>query len=447
VKSRSILGWWTVLFGGARLMTKKVAAQSRTGLGLNQIAALERTLNTRKYGRLIDTKKGSSYGKYEAVARVGEELTGFFTQHFSKKGSRVHFTLLGSKIANAYAIWQQSFETISLTSRMAMEVEALAGYVAKYLAERSSNDSGFSYVHDIPLESAEREAALKSLLLQGAVAFLIGHEAGHLAAGHKPILLGTAMATAQRKRRRTARGVVLDRVVMAKAVAGPAQQVKNSLRLNAHEVDADVQGIALTAAYWLSIRGELQTSTSPPVDAALMLEACAQPERLLLLASTGAAIALSMFGYKAFEADWSNQCTHPLTAVRCVVALGALGKLMIGHASNSALELCQECTEALMIVHQRLASLYLEAADADGQSSPVEQMLRAAAVDERMQLILRVTGIAQAVENSSALAGYLSELSAEFDSCGETRRPYIRVSEDSLLRWTAVEEKGEVSMA
>ncbi len=420
-------------------MSNHAPISSRTGLNASQVKALQNSLNLFKRGTVIDVPVGSTYGDLENLGKVGEDLTQRFTRHFLQGSWRVHFMLLDSDKSNAYAYWMNSFEAVCVTSTMAREIDALCGDVARYLIQHPGKGSGFAYIHDVPLSLEVREASLKGLLMQGAMAFLVGHEAGHLAAGHKPVLLAKANAAGAVAEHSEESDVVVDQFV-ATAKTEDDRAGKHSLRLNAHEVDADVQGFALTAVYWLTVRNEVCSEADLPHDAALILAACSMPERLLLLASTGAAITLSLMGFKEFKDDWNSQSTHPLTSVRCVVGLGALGK-MLGDdgAQHLPLELRRECWEALSLVHSRLGSLILDAARYDGNYSAFARQLENTPREDKLNMMFRGTGVAQAVEKSNEVVSYLAALSAEFNACAPQRANALRVPLTSLIQWSAAD--------
>ncbi|MBT9503153.1 MAG: hypothetical protein IV092_18045 [Burkholderiaceae bacterium] len=417
-------------------MSNPTAAASRTGLNSNQIKALQKVLDDKKRGKVIDVVMGTPYAPdIEPIAAVGEDLTERFTDHFIKTSSwRVRFLMLDSELSNAYAYWMSSFEAICLTTTMAREIAELSDDVARYLLKRSGHGSGFAYLTDVDLPLHVKHAALRSLLIQGAMTFFVGHEAGHLAAGHKAVIV-TGASNADPDEEHV---LFVDEFVAAAKAEG-ATSNNRSLRLNAHEVDADVQGFALAAAFWLNLKGELEAADDLPAEAALICASCTQPDRLLLLASTGAAIAMSIMGFKEFDGDWNKQPTHPLTAVRSLIGLVVLSKrLTQDQAEQTTLRLLPQCVEALSLVHSRLGSLLLMAARADGNYSPVARMLEDAPKEQKLDLMFHATGVAQAVSQSHDVVSYLAALSSEFDACASLRASGVRVAPTSLAQWSAL---------
>ncbi|MBV7536223.1 M48 family metalloprotease [Duganella sp. sic0402] len=414
---------------------------SRTGLNSHQIKALQVALDQKRRGEVIDVPAGKSYGaELEVLVKMGEDMTKRFTRDFQAESWPVHFVLLDSKISNAYAYWMASFEVICMTTTLAREIDELCDDVARYLVNHAGNVSGFSYLRDIELTIEVKSASLKGLLVQGVMAFFVGHEAGHLLAGHKPVVLAAAAGAGgdlQGEKDPEFEFFVDD--FIAEVASKNEGAGVHSLRLNAHEIDADVQGFSLTARFWLELQEVTQSGVKWPAEAALLPAVSSKPDRLLLLASTGAAIAMSLMGFKQFKGDWNKQETHPLTAVRCVVGLAVLANRLADRPQERlTLQLQGECIEALSLVHSRLASILLMAAKADGEYSQVAQMLKDKPEDQQLGVMFHATGVAQAVALSNDVVKFLAELLREFKACAPERAKAIRVPQEMLVEWSAV---------
>ncbi|TAK93503.1 MAG: hypothetical protein EPO09_12425 [Aquabacterium sp.] len=423
-------------------MQNRTSISSRTGLNSNQIKALQDLLDVDRRGKVVDAPGDGTYDDMNPLAKVGEDLTERFTQGFEVGSFRVHFLLLDSEKSNAYAYWMKSFEAVCMTTTMAREIDALCGDLANHLVQHPGESGGFAYIHEVPISSNLREASLKSLLVQGAMAFLVGHEVGHLAAGHKPLFLKKTSVAGAMAENRKVTDVAVDQFV-ATAATDYCDEGGHSLRFNAHEVDADVQGVAFAAAHWLAIQSEVSTSAHLPDSADLIRAACANPSRLLLLASTGMAVSFSLMGFKQWGNDWNSQPTHPLTAVRCVVGLGVLDNLLDDNVpQGSPLELGPDCLEGLSLVHSRLGSILLDAARSDGQYSEFARKLEDTLENDRLNLMFHGTGVAQAVQKSSEVASYLADLSAEFNACAQQRALALRVPLASLVPWSVSHRHG-----
>lgn len=267
------------------------------------------------------------------------------------------------------------------------------------------------------------------------MAFFVGHEVGHLCAGHKPVM--TTAAATENEQEGEEDFFVDDFIVEAASKDdGPGV---HSLRLNAHEVDADVQGIALTAAFWLNLHDVTRSDSELSSEVDLIRAASSRSDRLLLLASTGVAIAMSLMSFKQFDGNWNKQPTHPLTAVRCIVGLTVLAnKLAASPLEQLTLQLPQECIEALSLVHSRLGSILLRAAQYDGVYSEVTQMLKDVPNNTKLGVMFHATGMTQAVAKSNDVIRYLAELSEEFNACAPRRDMAIRVPRNLLTEWGAV---------
>jgi hypothetical protein len=416
---------------------------SRVDLSANQITLLQKSLDAKARGKIMDVPLGTPYDDHEleTIARIGEEMTKEFTgpSHFKPGGWRVRFLLLDSEASNAYAYWMTSFEAICLTTAMAREIDLLCDVVAKSIVRDSKKGGGFAFLHEIDIAPEEKWAMLKGVLMQGAMAVFIGHEAGHLSAGHRPAITSSASATESEGTQAEDVLLYVDDVITAPAAdEGPPPPL--SLRLNAHEVDADVQGFGMTARYWQKRCDDIRAAKEFPPQATILKAACARPERLLLIASTGAAIAISLMGFKTFAADWNKQPTHPLTAVRCVVGLAALAKLLTGdEGAKSTLLLRPECMEALSVVHARLGTILRAAAKHDGKHSDLTLKLAGALNnDQRLQLMFNATGVAQAMTRSNDVVRYIAQLHAEFSACAPLRLHAIRALPNRLVEWSAV---------
>lgn len=416
-------------------MSNYTSIPSRTGLNQNQIKALQRSLDAKNRGKIIDVPAGSMYrGELEVLARVGEELTRKFTGHFSKGSFRVPFLLLDSEKVNAYAYWMNSFEAICITTSLAIELDTLCDDVASYLVRLNNERSGYAYIRDLNLSDDIKRQSLKGLLLQGAMAFFIGHEVGHLSAGHKPVVAVTSANSVSSDEADVEQTLFVDDFIV-EATSTEQKVGSHSLRLNAHEVDADVQGIALSAAFWLEMS---QSVSKLPAEAELLRAAMFSSDRLLLLASTGTAIAMSLMGFKEFNGDWNRQASHPLTAVRCVVGLVVLAQRLAEQPREELnLQLQPACIEALSLVHSRLGSLLLRANSIKETDSLVIHALKDAPSQQKLGVMFRATGMTQVVARSNEVVQYLNELSAEFDACAPQREHAIRVSKQMLAKWTA----------
>lgn len=417
-------------------MITEMPKPTRINLNANQINALQLALDSKGRGRIINLLVGDTYdAEIEDLAILGEKLTKKFTGHFLPGSWQVRFIVLDSGIRNAYAYWMNSFEAICITNALARQIDSLCDDVASYLVNHSDERSGFAYIRDVELTTEEKLASLKGLLLQGAMAFFIGHEVGHLCAGHKPVMTAArAVATPDQECSEEPKYFVDE--FIAQATSKNESLSIHSIRLNAHEVDADVQGLALSAAFWLELAGGADKS---PAQAELVRAASSTQERLLLLASTGVAIAMSLMGFEQLKDDWNKQATHPLTAVRCVVGLAVLAhRLKAKPPEYLTLHLERECIEALSLVHSRLGSILLRMTESEGPQSEVAQKLRDVPSNEKLKFMFHATGVAKAVVESNDVVEYLAELSAEFNACEASRSKAIRVPEKMLANWSAV---------
>lgn len=420
-------------------MSGQNVSKNRLGLTRNQIAKLQEALDEKAHGKVIVVRAGRSYGAHlELIAQVGERLTAQFTSHFDKD-LPVHFVMLGSGKSNAYAYWMNSFEAICMTTTLAQEIAGLCGDVAEYLVRLHGGSGGFAYLQDVAMPPDVKHAALTALLIRGVMAFFIGHEVGHVWAGHKPIMVRTTAATAEPDGDRQEAAECFGDAVIAEAAAGEEGAGGDALRLNAHELDADVQGMVLTAAFWRQLRDQAQAGGGRPEDAALRAAAMASHDRLLLLASSALAIAMSLMSFKQFSGAWL-QPTHPLTAVRCLVGLRVLANALAETTEQYlTLELPGPSVEALTMVHMRLASLVLKAGKVDGQYSDLAlQLKHAPGSDDQVQLMYRATGVSQAVERSNDVVAFLAQLGAEFNACAPLRARALHGTGDALVQWSAV---------
>lgn len=411
-------------------MPKQSKGPSRTGLSPSQLAVLQSTLTNEKRGKIVHVSIGRSYGKMESVPGIAEWLTELYASRFAKTTRLVSFVFVGSKKSNAYVYWYSSFDVVCITSAMAKELDHLAGELAWRLVQNVRKGGGFSFLDESPLTSSERRAAVKSLLLQGAVAFVVGHEFGHLAGGYDGVAAQGAQAASLRRKRKRQEGVLLDQFLSGASAMSSGEA--GALRSQAHELDADVQGMALAWVSWEALRCELDDPAflaNPRKQ--LLREACSTPERMLLLACTGAAIALSLFGYRQPEGDG-----YPLTAVRCIVGLGVLNKMFMDNREGSPLELSPESTEALILVHQLLGDYVLRAAQTSPEPWPLAETLEATAVADRANVMLRATGIVPALEKPELLRSYLSSLADAFNECAALRAPKARMEQERLVRWS-----------
>lgn len=423
------------------MIPASASTQRRIDLSSSQIKSLQQSLDMNARGKVVDVPLGTAYDDIlETVARVGEEMTKEFTgpSSFKPGGWRVRFLLLESGTSNAYAYWMTSFEAICLTTTLAREIDTLCDVVAKSIVRDSRKGGGFAFLQELDIPPRDKWAMLKGVLMQGAMAVYVGHEAGHLAAGHKPVMTSGASATEAADPQADCLLYVDDFVSASHDEEGAP--TTRSLRLNAHEVDADVQGFGLTARYWQRRRDHVLTAKKLPPDATVLRAACAQPERLLLVASTGAAIAIALMGFKTFSHDWNKQRTHPLTAVRCVVGLGALANLLAGDVGpESTLLLRPECMEALSVVHARLGTLLLTVAKYDGKHSDLTRRLEVTRdPNQRLLLMFNATGVAQALTQSNDVVRYIAQLCKEFGACAPMREPAIRAVPNGLVEWSAV---------
>lgn len=423
-------------------MPSPTPVQNRIDLSASQISSLQQSLDKKARGKVLNVPRGTPYegDELEAIARIGEKMTKEFTgpSNFKLGGWRVRFLLLDSNVSNAYAYWMTSFEAICLTTTLAREIDTLCDVVAKAIVTDSRRGGGFSFLHELDLEPTEKWAMLKGVLIQGAMAVFVGHEAGHLAAGHKPIMTSGASTPENEDTNAQDSLLYVDEVITASAL-GKGAQSTGSVRLNAHEVDADVQGFGLTARYWQKQRRRVLDATNLPPEATVLKAACALPERLLLVASTGAAVAISLMGYKTFADDWNEQETHPLTAVRCVVGLSALAKLLTGGGSaESTLMLPSECVEALSVVHSQLGAMLLLAAEVAGMHTDLSRRLKDTKdAKQRLLLMFNATGVAQAITRSNDVVRYIAQLSAELAAGASVREQAIRALPDRLVEWSA----------
>lgn len=426
-------------------MSSTPSTSNRSDLSADQVKALQTSLDSRGHGKIIEVRAGMQYDEdVEQIAAVGEKLMQTFTGRFVPGGWRVRFVMLDSEASNAYAYWKSGFEAICMTNTLAREIDYLCNDVALSIGGNHNSASGFAYLKDIDIPEDHKLGMLKGLLVQAVVAVFLGHEAGHLGAGHKPVFFGNTAAADSGESLVDEPALFVDELFAA-AKSADSGSSAHSARFNAHEVDADVQGFALASAFWLTSQRQLGAMAAPPYEATVMKAAFATPERLLLLVSTGAAIAVSLMGFKKFTGEWDQQTSHPLTALRCLIGLTVLGKLITGDEPDQCdedghlpLMLRPECMEALSLVHARLGEIVLAAAKVDGKYSPFTLRLKKANKVGRLRLMFRATGIAQAVAKSKDVVRYLAELSAEFDACASLRKGAIRVVPATLVQWSAL---------
>jgi Peptidase family M48 len=417
-------------------IVEQTNSKSRSGLTPNQLQVLQSNPRINEIGTVLDIPYGQKYQAIEEVIGEAEYLVGMLSSHASNKNWRLHFVPVRSNTANAYAIWQSSFQAVCITTQLINELDVLSDQVTRYLLSQSNNESRFSFLKHQPFTLEKSCQILKKLLLRGAVAFVVAHEVGHIIAGHQGALSSIPCAK-QSESEEVA--TVLD----AFALKNSDEPLNSdSLLTNAHELDADIQGIHLTAAMWKQLQAAFLKSDPNSDDRVLINHAVENDEKLLLIASAGAMIALALFGFQSFSNDWKQRPSHPLTAVRCFAVLSLLSDLILRPSEEKSgllgvnLNLHPVCAEALFAIHGALGRIVLKAYTSGGLDTDVARQLHETPSSSRLSFMLQVTGIQSVVENINEVKALFHQLGAELKKHETKRNPFVRVSNESLIQWS-----------
>jgi hypothetical protein len=390
---------------------------------------LRRYLEENKYGELILTDTGlDDDDKY--LVLVGQQMCASARQRYKPALTQpLHFLPLASADLNARVAWIDGCDVVMVCTGMFDALKRLARLEAAKaynIANKREMRSIFGGLFE-QVKSGERaHLALKRMFLRGAMAFLVGHEIGHLVAGHQGVFgKFTAFGPGA-----SANEGAIDEIgcaSMADAATGPARLAVNSL-----EIDADVQGCKLLETTWLAAH------PNDEVERAVLHYMLESVERRLFISATSISAVFFLLGFNGFDKAAILQKSHPLTSARLVIALQCVSQLYRVDFAQQRASGSSPTNEGLMFINGCFGSLLLDAyaARTDDKQPGIAAEFSALPQVERHERLLRHTGVYGAMHNILAINEQLALLRAAYDSYENNRRPRRRWMPQDLVNWT-----------
>lgn len=408
-----------------------------SGISREHLVLLETELATRGMGSPIEVDEGQSLGLIDELSLLGRRLCAKASA--SNGWDRpLHFLPLESPKRNAYAFWVGPCDVVHVTAPLMREIEAFstaAAAMALKEAYRPGPENSFGCLVAVTSNDAMTADALAGLIAQGTFAFLVGHEIGHLTAGHLGVIQKYPLSDQVGPAGTCAIDEHLASADIAPDEASPASLARNSI-----EVDADVQGCQHLVEHWRSVlrlaKTSEQSGTEAEKRAAVVFSILLADEKTCLFLSTVcAATGIALLGFGTFDADRLLTKSHPLSAMRILVNMRVLTAMYESNGDAQLALVRSKCAEAITFVHAVLGQLLLDARKA-GLKIPTADLLAASPATKRLDLVMGFTGMGAAIDAMEAIGDQVIKLASAFEGTWGLRRPHRRWPANKLVQWS-----------
>ena len=413
-----------------------------SGLSPARSDKLKSWLSRNQYGTSIDGHSESDFGSIWAATEICRQLSEVGHGLYTKQAIPLFFVPIEGQERNAYAYYVQdaNFDVVSITRALLNSVDEFTFFLGRYLMLSPERKVGGSlnFLYKTEGDLKVKVDILGTLIRDGVLAFLIGHELGHLMAGHLAVV---------HELRNQANFVgadessVWDEALMASMAKELMHDLEKSSILNALEVDADIQGMDFLARHWRAVFDDNNLS---PDQTAIYSDALKTTERRYFISLTCIGIAFLLLGFKPFDGSWMAQPTHPLGATRLLIALKALPSFF--HAANGLELIRAEAVESIVLVHSAWAQKLLsdektgvssDASSATKRDADILKVVKSKPSEKKHNYMLSASGVLGAIHASEQMGEYLTQLSESLASTEALRSYAMRTRVEKLKQWKA----------
>jgi len=412
------------------------------GLSTARLANLNEFLKTALIGQVIsDPPIGGESPIWSATDKC-RELCQIAHQTYTFHATPLFFIPVASTVPNAYAINLNGFDAIVLTDRLIKAIDGFTLYLTRYLELMLDKPApvgqvrrfgAFSVLSPLPGSTRSKMNALYWIIRDGVLAFLVGHELGHLASGHIPVLIH------HRDLVKNSAGAAWDEAGAADAMDAGTKDARASEVLVAHEIDADIQGMHFLARHWCNVVADVAVSTEQQMVSSAVL--ATTPLRYMMsIICIG--IAFMLLGLEPFNANWKQRKSHPSGATRILTAMISMSNFF-PDADGRALMTCQ-AAEALTFVHAAWGQALLQhKPSAENPDHPtytprdaaVYAGLSTMSADARHAFLFNATGIDGMVQASGEMETFLQHMSQTYGTESSRRVQSRRTRPEQMVIW------------
>ncbi|AJK45826.1 hypothetical protein BGL_1c13040 [Burkholderia plantarii] len=336
---------------------------------------------------------------------------------------------------NAYAIWLANCDIVMITAGLLREIEIMSS-VASRMAMSGINHSNSTFsrtLGKIKIDTGTHSAvdqALAGLIAQGVFSFIVGHEIGHLAAGHLGIIHKYPVISAKTPTSGSA---------IAEISAVALTQEKGRVERNSMEIDADIQGCHVLMHHWDLVLANVLADTDQHPEKRLAVEVfaglLADTDAKIFLSISCLGMAIALLGFGDFDEKRLLGKSHPLQAMRFLVGMRTIIELSDHHEEAHLAMIRTAGAEAMAYLHAVLGSLILKSHEA-GNETQCSNLLNQTAPQQRTELVMQWTGMSAAIAAMEEVGSQLGALATAFQSTAALREPHLRWPAHQLVDWS-----------
>jgi hypothetical protein len=394
----------------------------------------------------IEVHVGNSLASLEQESELARRMCRLAARRYAKPRP-LYFLPVQSKISNARALWLDGFDAVTVTAPLIREIQAYAACAAEMargsaLHPKTGQRSSFACVGVELLQDPAAAEVLTGILTQGMFAFLIGHEIGHLAAGH----IGVIQAYRHPGKNSASAGEL-----GATSDAAGEPDIGDptvAMHLNAIEIDADVQACDFLLRHWQWVRDNARDSLEDPdqdkrLAADIVTNLLNDKRSRFFISMVCMTSMIALLGFGEFDPERLLRKSHPLSAMRVITAMDTLASLYEFDSVSRQMLYRNEATEGICFVHAVLGRILVRAGKSDA-TNKVAQHLISLKPAEQLPFLLQQTGIQGAIEALEKIALHTQDLAAAFNSTHRLRVAHRRFANDDIVRWSLSREQASV---
>lgn len=414
-----------------------MTVQYRSGITDEHLKALTEWLYDEYREAPIETNSTASLVSLEQESTLARRMCALAAGRYEEQRP-LYFLPVSSKARTARALWLDGFDAVTITAPLIREIQALAGSAAKLICAsamrtETASLSSFSRAGLERLQHPFASDALHGMLTQGMLAFLVGHEIGHLAAGHLGVIQ-TYRHPSKKSTTASATGAMSD-------TAGEPDigDPKVAAHLNAIEIDADVQACDFLLRHWEWVGSNAKKSLDDAdpnkrLAAEIFTSLLDGKQARVFISLVCMTSMIALLGLGAFTPDRLLRKTHPLSAMRVIISMRTLISLYEVEQTSQLQLYRSEGAEAISFVHCVLGTILLQASELD-ESNQVAQQLAAIQSADRLDFLLAHTGIGGAINAMEEIGLHVKTLNQTFEQTLRIRIPHRRFAHKEIVRW------------
>lgn len=410
------------------------------GMSAARISAMKKFFKSKKkYGSpIMDIEIGASSPIWSAT-EFSQDLCRIAHKTYSFHHTPLYFVPLRNDVRNAYAFHIEGFDVISITDTLIKSIDDFTFFFARYIENilnkiqpgGGSSRSSFGVLLSLEGDLRKNIDIFGGMLRDGVLAFLIGHELGHLAGGHLGVFgkYNTAANFAENTSYSE-----WDEALANVNINEQGELALSSRILVSHEVDADLQGMNFLAQHWCDIlkNNELSLEEKSVYSALLYTT----PLRYIM-SLTCIGIAFLLLGVKSFEYPWQDQASHPLEATRLLIAMKSLSNFF--PDSNGPELIKAQAFESFTFVHAAWGQALIQNKPVTnqftGRDVAIFNLLRTKSKEQRHKFLFGSTGLTSMFKAIGEMDPFLEELSNIYASEEGLRMPGRRTRAEKMVRW------------